>query len=332
MPSCAPILIHPSQFPQTWRKELLASFRHRSINHKFHYDSVKQAQKWIALHQAFSPANIDTSCRAMYRQALASVAARWGRRKAHVISLGCGSGAKDAMLLHALRINRNWVTYTPCDASAPLVVTAWARMHKELSASREIEGVVCDLAMAKDLDAVFRQQAPPGTSRLVLFFGMIPNFEPDAILPRLAKLVRKSDWLLMSANLAPGSDYEKGMRHVLPSYDNALTRDWLQTLLWDVGVERDDGDAEFSIEKKSGLWRIVCHYRFRRSRKLWIGPEVFHFARGETIRLFYSYRYTQDVLERVVKKHGLSVVDAWLAPSGEEGVFLCRRAASGSPQ
>ncbi len=325
MPSCAPILIHPSQFPKPWRNEVLASFRCRAINHKLHYESLKQAQKWMALYQTFSPASFDIACRAMYRQALTSVAAKWGRRRTHVISMGCGSGDKDALLLQALRSHRSLVTYTPCDASMPLVVTAWSRVQKERDAFRTSQGIVCDLASAKDLDSVFRQQAPPGAHRLVLFFGMIPNFEPAAILPRLAKFVGKFDWLLLSANLSPGEDYETGMRRVLPSYDNALTRDWLQTFLWDVGVEREDGTAEFSIEKKSNLWRIVCHYRFRRRCKLWIGPEVFQFSRGETIRLFFSYRYTPKSLERVVKRHALSICETWVDPSGEEGVFLCRK-------
>jgi len=82
---------------------------------------------------------------------------------------------------------------------------------------------------------------------LITFFGMIPNFEPQLILPRLAALVRPADHLLFSANLAPGSDYAAGVRQVLPLYDNALTRDWLMTFLTDLGVERDDGELRFSI-------------------------------------------------------------------------------------
>ena len=56
---------------------------------------------------------------------------------------------------------------------------------------------------------------------------MMPNSEPDLILPRLAGVVRRQDIMLLSANLAPGPDYEAGVRRVLPLYDNGLTRDWL---------------------------------------------------------------------------------------------------------
>ena len=85
--------------------------------------------------------------------------------------------------------------------------------------------------------------------RLVTFFGMIPNFEPQEILPKLASLIRPKDFLLFSANLAPGADYAAGMKKILPQYDNALTRDWLMTFLLDLGVERRDGELRFAIEE-----------------------------------------------------------------------------------
>ena len=51
MPS-ANVVVHSSQFPENVSRGLLESLRSRKINHKFHYDSYKQAQKWLALHEA----------------------------------------------------------------------------------------------------------------------------------------------------------------------------------------------------------------------------------------------------------------------------------------
>src|SRR6266576_1218628 len=42
----ASVTIHPSQFPQNVRRDLIESLKSRRINHKFHYDSVHQTQKW----------------------------------------------------------------------------------------------------------------------------------------------------------------------------------------------------------------------------------------------------------------------------------------------
>ena len=113
---------------------------------------------------------------------------------------------------------------------------------------------VCDLATADDLrKTVFTRHAS-----LITFFGMIPNFAPQEILPKLAALIRPKDWLLFSVNLAPGPNYAAGVKKVLPQYDNALTRDWLLTFLTDLGVERADGQLSFTIkgDAANGLKRI----------------------------------------------------------------------------
>jgi len=49
----ANVTIHSSQFPENVRRDLLDCLRARSVNSKFHYDSWKQAQKWLALHEAW---------------------------------------------------------------------------------------------------------------------------------------------------------------------------------------------------------------------------------------------------------------------------------------
>jgi hypothetical protein len=89
--------------------------------------------------------------------------------------------------------------------------------------------LVCDLATTDDLAAAVAQasNAPPRATRasrsagaraarLVTFFGMLPNFEPTVILPRLAALVGLDDQLLLSANLAPGPDYAARLAFDLP--------------------------------------------------------------------------------------------------------------------
>ena len=49
------VLIEASQFPDRVAGELKQSLRNREVNPKFHYESYKQAQKWLALHRAYSP-------------------------------------------------------------------------------------------------------------------------------------------------------------------------------------------------------------------------------------------------------------------------------------
>jgi hypothetical protein len=156
---------------------------------------------------------------------------------------------------------------------------------------------------------------------------MIPNFEQEMIMPRLTAMLDASDSLLFSANLAPGPDYEAGVRRVLPLYDNDHTRDWLTTFLLDLGVENSDGEMSFFIEEGGGgLKRIAAYFRFQRERKIQIDEEQVVFKAGESIRLFFSYRHTPALVRALLARHGLSVQAEWVTRSGEEGVFLAIRA------
>ena len=123
MSSVANVLIHASQFPEKVRRDLLDSLRARRVNHKFHYDSVKQTQKWLVLHQAYSPTRNDADCAAIYDRGFAAAAARVKSKAVHVIGLGCGGGQKDTRLLKLLKDRGREIYYTPCDVSTAMVLT-----------------------------------------------------------------------------------------------------------------------------------------------------------------------------------------------------------------
>ena len=306
------------------RRDLLESLRTRRVNHKFHYDSVKQTQQWLALHQVFSPSRTDADCAATYDRSFAAVAGRISSPRIHLIGLGCGGGQKDTRLLKLLQDSGRKAFYTPSDVSTAMVLVA------RQTAMTVIEGkdcfpLVCDLASADDLSTVLDAQPVAEGARLITFFGMIPNFEPEVILPRLAGLMRPADHLLFSANLAPGPDYAAGVQQILPLYDNALTRDWLMTFLLDLGVAADDGELRFVIEDDpggSGLKRVAAYFRFVRPREIQVDAQRFQFPAGEAIRLFFSWRHTPALVGGLLGEYGLKVLDQWITKSGEEGVFL----------
>lgn len=320
MPS-ANVVVHSSQFPQNVRAALIDSLRSRRINHKFHYDSHKQAQKWLALHEAHSPARNDSDCLRIYDEAFRDVARRGGKN-VHLIGLGCGGGQKEARLLTLWKGQGAAMAYSPCDVSLPLVLTARTAVSKLVDADK-CWPVVCDLAEAEDGADLFRNT---GAKRVVTFFGMIPNFEPHVILPRLRSVLRAGDLLLFSANLAPGENYVAGVQKILPQYDNDLTKDWLITLLLDLGVERGDGELVFAIEEGNGkgYLRVVANFEFRKACKIRIGDEQIRFDAGERIRLLFSYRYQPKQIVEMLKGEGIVVVENWITKSGEEGVFLCK--------
>jgi L-histidine Nalpha-methyltransferase len=321
------LAIHPSQFPDRVQAELRACLRAREVRHKFHYESYKQARKWLEVHEAHSPARRDPECLDLYDTAFAWLATRSGHTPVHVVGLGCGGGQKDTALLQRLIAAGSTTHYTAVDVSVPLVITARLRAAP---VAKSTSGLVCDLETADDLhdawrDELYDPHKHNDAHHVFTFFGMMPNSEPDVILPRLQKLLRPTDIVALSANLAPRPDYRQGVHRVLPQYDNAETAAWLLTFLHDLGVERDDGSITFSIEESSTLLRIRADFRFTKHRSLKIGPETIAFAAGEQIRLFYSYRYTPALLTAALSKSGLAIIQAWVTGSGEEGIFAVTR-------
>ncbi len=326
MPSVANVVIHASQFPECIRRDLLASLRTRRVNHKFHYDSVKQTQKWLTLHQKYSPSRNDADCRKIYENGFEAAAGKIKSKKIHVIGLGCGGGQKDTRLLKWLKGNGKEMLYTPCDVSTAMVLTA-RKTALAVVPEKDCFPFVCDLATSDDLQTAFRARPSALDPRLLTFFGMIPNFEPQNIMPKLASLIRPKDLLLFSANLAPGRNYGEGVESILPQYNNDLTRDWLTTFLKDLGVEEHDGVLRFTIEGgQFGLKRIVARFHFHRSCRIKIEDEEFLFRRSENIRLFFSYRYTLERVREILARYKLKISDRWIMKSEEEGVFVCNGA------
>ena len=322
--SGAYVFIDCSQFPGNVRRDLIESLRARAINHKFHYESYKQAAKWLALHNAYSPARADASCARAYDEAFAAAASLAGSSDVHLIGLGCGSGQKEAHLLRVLQKQNKKLTYTACDVSLPLVLMAREAALPFVAEDR-CSAVVCDMGMTKDLaEDIGKRRAP--SARVITLFGVIPNFEPHVLFPPIFRLLQADDLLLLSANLAPGDDYATGVRNVLPQYDNYLTRDWLMILLVDLGFERSDGEMNFAVEADSrNLRRIICTFEMRRSRDIQVFGETIFFRASERIRLFFSYRHTPETLRALVAEHGIEIVGQWLNESRDEGVFLCRK-------
>ena len=332
MASLVQVAVHPSQFPEALQADLVESLRARKVNHKFHYDSAKQTQKWLALHQAYSPARTDPECAATYDRAFRECLSRVPPGNVELIGLGCGGGHKDATLLKLLRRSGRAIRYWPCDVSLAMVLVA-RQTVLQTAGTVVCYPVICDLATADDLSEIWPESRAPrkdpaSTTRLCTFFGMLPNFEPELILPRLSNLLSEGELLLLSANLAPGTEYTRGVERALPLYDNSLTRDWLLTFLLDLGFEAGDGDLRFSIEDRPGpvpLKRISAEFHFVRDRTIQLDCLQFQFRPGESMRLFFSYRHTPELVRTLLAQYALQVLEEWITPSAEEGVFLATK-------
>lgn len=330
-PMNARIWVDESHEPGRVAEEIQRVLAARRMNHKFLYDSVRQAEKWLALHEAHSPARKDEGCVEIYDQAFQETARRWRHTRAMVVGIGCGGGHKEVGMGGALAGHGVETSFVAADVSLPLVLAAKNRFEaasKDCHRLKFCEGWVLDFQAATAVTSNLAKIAGVSTPRLITFFGMLPNFEPEEVLPKLSALLRVGDRLLLSANLAPGPNYRAGVRRVLPLYDNIETRDWLESAFWGLGFDLRSGRTVFGIRPGTvdrSLLRIHADFVFSNEWQIPFQGQIHSYRPGQRFQLFYSYRHTPETLARTLASHQLQIETSWLALSGEEGVFLVKR-------
>ncbi len=319
------MIVHTSQFPDAVQRQLFDGLRLGQVPPRFLYDGDRQTQKWLAVHRAHSLSRTDTGVQSIYDRAFDESLGQASGGPVCLVGLGCGGGQKDTRFLAKLKSVHPTVEYAPCDVSQAMTRVASDVAEAELPIER-IHPLVCDLANTPDLGQLLDGIVPPEIKRVFTFFGMIPNLDPDVILPRLAALLREGDQLLLSANLAPGDSYRGGVEAVLPQYDNVETRAWLLSFLEGLGVSASTGKLRFGIEEVVGLLRIIADFEFSETFQLSVAGELVEFAVGQALCLFFSYRHTEQTLAKRFARHGLGVVVSQIDSTAEEGVFRVERA------
>jgi uncharacterized SAM-dependent methyltransferase len=282
----------------------------------FLYESSAQSERWLAVHRAFSPFINDSSCRALYDWIAARAADRITESNVHVVGLGCGSGAKDSMLLEKL----NKPVYLPVDISQKLVLEA--AVNSSASSNRPL---VLDLARAQDVGRFFDDQIPGDSIRVYTLFGLLPNFNTQILSGLLRDVLKSGDHLLLSANLAPGNDYTKSVERITAQYDNPVTRDWLVGALDEMGVKTREGRLAFGQrEIHAGLRQILARWQFEKQHSMEFSGHSFTFESGDELEVFCSIRYTMPKVKEWLKSEGLNLLEYRSSESREEAVFFCQ--------
>ena len=323
------VRVHQSQFPKNILSVFRASFENRSIQPKFHYQSPQQSAQWLKIHRAYSPACQGAGYIDIYRQCFAATIAGLAGSGFDLISLGCGGGGKEALLLSMLQESaQNKIEqvrhYYPVDVSLPMTLHA-SEAARSVSSECAISPIVCDVLQAEDLLEHIGSDDLP---RVITLFGVLPNCEPEALLPLVRGYMNEGDHLLLGTNLAPGGNYAAGVSSIVGQYDNALTRKWLMQVLLDVGVEANDGRLDFGIEYKEGelpLARVKSKFIVEREVEIEIDELPIVWKSGEMVDVFFSYRYSKTLLAQMLQRYNIEIVDAWCSAAGEEGLFLCRK-------
>jgi len=320
-----PVVVHANQFPAAVAAQVAAALRRGELPGKLHYSSQRQARAWLAVHHRYAPYFNAGDGRALYENAAAGAVARLPHQPATVISLGCGAGQKDTLLLRQL-VPRPTL-YVPVDAGLDLLLQA-SNAAMETLEPQAIRPQLLDLAASEDWADALRPVLEAERLRVVLCYGMLPGMDPAVAGPRLRCLLRPSDLLLLSANLVPGLDAAQGAQSVLSLYDNPETRGWLGLALEDVGLDPRVGTWRFAVTPDTslpGLNRIEVTFTPAENVTVRLGPDAVPLRAGEPVGILRSNRFTAGLVEAFARSCGLSLLEQHLSQAGDEGVFLLAR-------
>ncbi len=318
------LTMHESQYPARLAAQLCQGLCARKLPGKLLYESPAQAQRWLAYHQAYSPSRTEPALLDLYDQAFQAALQALSPSALHYVSLGCGGGNKDARFLQQAAPDRAALVFTPMDTSAALVVETMLRIQCALP-TLTTAPLVVDLDVAPALTPWLSQHETPAHRRLLSCFGMLPNFPYQTFLPYVRSLMRPGDMLLLSANLSPGL-YADAVARILPQYDNPLARAWYAGLLDSLGFAASQVQLSVRprlLQPDGHIWQIRAEATVQHQMQLTVYNETFHFTAGESLEVFFSNRFTPQVMPQILTDAGLTLVQTWLFDSQEEAIYLC---------
>ena len=261
------------------------------------YSHSSLGRLWKKVHLSCSPFLKRPAVRSLYQRP-ASLLRKTLPSSYSLIALGCAEGAKEALLLRKLPPP---VFLLAADTNLSLARRAARRLPAGKKAFRRID-------LSRSLPAF---HFPPSTNKLFTLFGVLPNLDPLPLLRRLARKMKRGDFLLFSANLAPGKSGFAGARKVLSQYDNPPTRRWLEMAVEAYRPKLPKGRLQFGVypdPQQKSLARIEA--RWMAGKKAWI--------------VFSSRRPTVAQVEAWISKSGFKKTARFLDPCGEEGLWLVR--------
>jgi L-histidine N-alpha-methyltransferase len=298
----------------------------QAVDHAFHYADPVQSLLWLKVHRRHSPAARSRTL-GIYRRIAHEAARTFCFGRLNVVALGCGGSPKDIAVLRAFHNSAATLHFTPLDVSATL--SALSEKKAAFLPARFRHPLVANLRDVRDLPRRL-DRLDRGIPRLYTCYGLLPNFEPDEILPLLAGWLRAGDALLLSANLAPvrgssASAYAAAMRKILPQYRNPETQQWLTHVLKTRGWKDNLKQYRMRIETVGNLKRFRADVRWKSNGTVLWKKRRLRVRAGETLRLFFSWRHTPERLRSLLLPYGLVLGKGFLNPSREEGVWIVHK-------
>ncbi len=240
-----------------------------------------------------------------------------------LVELGAGTATKTCLIIEELVRQQSRTIFYPIDVSASALDEAVRQLGKQFPSLR-VNPIVADYTGG--VAALNRISG----RKLVLYIGSsIGNFEPPQairMLRRIRQTLRSGDALLL------GADFAKSSKILVPAYDDAqgVTAAFNKNILARLNRELD---ADFNVE----AFRHIAQWNRRCSRmEIYLESTVeqsafipaidldVKFTAGERIHTENSYKYTDEMIESILRESGFTLEHTWCDRKKWFGVHLAR--------
>jgi L-histidine N-alpha-methyltransferase len=240
-----------------------------------------------------------------------------------VVELGAGTATKTSTLLRAVSRRQIRVKYFPVDISPSALAEAKERVRQELPGAL-VHPLIADFGNG------FRFLSEVPGRKFVLYLGSsIGNFdleEATGLLRKVCEQLSEGDALLL------GTDMVKSPRILVPAYDDAqgITAQFNKNILYRINRELD---ADFDLDSfrhvaewNPQLSRMEIYLESTRAQSvvLRLTGAVVKFADGERIHTENSYKYTLEMVERMLCVSGFMLEKTWFDRREWFGLHLSR--------
>lgn len=297
-------------------QEFAEAMQARDLPEKFFFWSPRSARAWTTLSEEASLYGGLTETWAAIAAEAESLARHFAGR-IPVISFGAGDGARDRILMNALKQAACECFYFPVDASQSLLELACAGADDD---DFEAVGIKADISSPVHLVYAADAAEPP---RLFIMSGnTLGVFDPLAEIRYIAQCLRNDDRLIVDGEL-----YEESK--TMARRDNPAARKFISALLSGVGIGNSDGEVRFDHkrdERHEGLHLVTRHFRSARDLAAIVGGEEVPLERGERIGLNFQYTYTPESFRWLVEQQGgLHIVTEYRSPDGRFLTAVCQK-------
>jgi len=297
-------------------QEFVEAIEARDLPEKFFYWFPRSAVEWSALigHAELYGGLWDT-----WKELAADSAdlAQHFKAKAPVISFGAGDGARDRLIMNALKKAGCECFYFPVDASQAMLEMACAGADDE-----DIETVGIKADISSPVHLVYAADAAEPPRLFILSGNTMGSFDPLAEIRYVAQCMKPGDRLIIDGEIHDG-------QQSMARRDNPAARKFLSTLLANVGIGDDDGEIRLNLKRDGrhvGLHLITRSFRAGRDLSATVAGQEIYLQRGERIGMNFSYTYTPEAFRWLLSEQGgLEILAEYCSPDGRFQTAVCKR-------